>query len=42
MYHNGEHSLTEYRDDRYGFVKKYNITLIKLKSLDLRKGFGAK
>ncbi|MGS2761211.1 JAB-like toxin 1 domain-containing protein [Sinomicrobium sp. M5D2P9] len=42
MYHNGEHSLTEYADDRYGFAKKYNITLIKLKSLNLRKGFGAK
>ncbi|MGS2741742.1 JAB-like toxin 1 domain-containing protein [Sinomicrobium sp. M5D2P17] len=42
MYHNGEHSLTEYSNDRHGFVKKNNITLIKLKTLNLRKGFGAK
>lgn len=42
MYHNGEHSLTEYADNRYGFVKTTNITLIKLRTLNLRKGFGAK
>ncbi|MBC9797659.1 JAB-like toxin 1 domain-containing protein [Sinomicrobium weinanense] len=42
MYHNGKHSLTEYADERYGFVKKTKITLIRLKSLNLKKGFGAK
>ncbi|WP_461533671.1 JAB-like toxin 1 domain-containing protein [Sinomicrobium sp.] len=42
MYHNGEHSLTEYADDRNGFIKKHNITTVKLKSLNLIKGFGAR